>query len=242
MARENFAIEKGLRILKENLDHAQDNSIDILFGSGAPGGDAGEQDASFEGSLYLDVANTADTKLYVKNANAGATGDWELLRSRSLWTLAGVAVEAADMGTFTGSTLTSNSDIKTLLQELENAVEAITGDVRTQQTGVTATTTLDSIGVDNILSCEWEVHAREDASPANVKVAKIIAVHDGTAAADAANVDAAVFAKLRIGSNFNTNTTVDLDGTGAGQTMRLRVSSSSAGVTYTARRTTITTP
>lgn len=242
MARELFSIEKGLRLLKENLDAAQDNSIDILFGVGAPGGDAGEQDGAFEGSIYLDTDNTDDTKIYVKNANAGAAADWELLRSRQIWNVIGVAVEAADMGTFTGSTLSDNQDIKTLLQELENAVEAITGDVRTQQAGVTAAVTLDSVGVDSVLACEWEVHMREDASPANVKVEKVIALHDGTSGADAVNVDDSVFAKLRIGSNFNADISVDLNGTGAGQTMRLRVSSSTAGVTFTARRTTVTAP
>lgn len=242
MARDLFSVEKGLRLLKENLDSAQDNSIDILFGSGAPGGDAGEQDGAFEGSLYLDTDNTGDLRLYTKNANAGAAADWELIRSRQLWNVIGVAVEAADMGTFTGSTLSDNQDIKTLLQELETAVEAITGDVRTQQSGVTAATTLDSVGVDTVLACEWEVHAREDASPANVKVFKIIAVHDGTAVADAVNVDDSVFAKLRLGSNFNTSVGVVLSGTGASQEMQLQVSSSTAGVTFTARRTTVTAP
>ena len=242
MARELFGIEKGLRLLKENLDSAQDNSIDILFGSGAPGGDAGEQDGAFEGSLYLNTDNTGDTRLYAKIANAGAAADWELVRSKSIWDVIGVAVEAADMGTFTGSTLSDNQDIKTLLQELETAVEAITGDVRTQQVGVTAATTLDSIGVDNILACEWEVHMREDATPANVKVAKIIAVHDGTSGADAVNVDDSVFARLKLGANFNADISVDLNGTGVSQEMRLRVSSSTAGVTFTARRTTITAP
>lgn len=242
MARDVFSIEKGLRILKENLDAGQDNSIDILFGSGVPGGDAGEQDAAFEGSLYLNTDNTGDLRMYAKVANAGATADWELIRSAQLWSVIGVAVEAADMGTFTGSTLSDNQDIKTLLQELETAVESITGDVRTEQAGVTAAVTLDSIGVDGILACEWEIHAREDASPANVKVFKLIAVHDGTAVADASGVDDSVFARLKLGSNFNTDLSVDLDGVGAAQEMRLRVSSSSAGVTYTARRTTITAP
>ena len=242
MARELFSIEKGLRFLKENQDASQDNAIDILFGSGAPGGDAGEQDGAFEGSLYLDTNTAGDTRLYAKIANTGATSDWELLRSRQLWNVIGVAVEAADMGTFTGSTLSDNQDIKTLFQELENAIEAITGDVRTQQAGVTTETTLDSVGVDSVLACEWEVHIREDASPANVKVQKVIAIHDGTDSADAVNVDDSVFAKLRIGSNFNATVSVDLDGVGPAQTMRLRVASSTAGVTFTARRTTITAP
>ena len=108
-----------------------------------------------------------------------------------------------------------------------------------QSPGVTAAVTLDSVLVDDVLACEWEVHAREDANPARVKVLKVLALHDGHSGADASNVDDTQFAKLKIG-NFNTQVSVDLDGTGAAQTMRLRVASSTAGVTFSARRTDIT--
>jgi len=242
MARDLFEIEKGLRLLKENQDASQDNSISILFGSGAPGGDTGEQDAAFEGSLYLNTDNSTDPKLYFKNANAGAAADWELVRSKSIWDVIGVAVEASDMGTFTGSTLSSNQDIKTLLQELESALEAITGDVRVEAAGVTTEIVLDSVGVDDVLAAEWELHMREDANPSNVKIQKIFALHDGTSIADATDAKDSVFGKKKIGSNFNTEVTVGVSGTGPAQVMELKVASSSAGVTYTARRTTITAP
>ena len=73
MARVLHQIEKGLRISKENSDT---EFIDFLFGSAAPGGDAGEQDAAPIGSLFLQQ-NGASSKLYQKVANAGNTSDWQ---------------------------------------------------------------------------------------------------------------------------------------------------------------------
>ena len=50
---------------------------------------------------------------------AGRTND----ANNELITLTGVALNASDLGTFTGTTITDNSSIKTALQELETAVE-----------------------------------------------------------------------------------------------------------------------
>jgi hypothetical protein len=69
--RVNHGIEKALRIYKENSDT---EFIDLLFGAGAPGGDAGEQDAAPIGSMYLRTNGT----LYQKVANAAALSDWQL--------------------------------------------------------------------------------------------------------------------------------------------------------------------
>lgn len=44
----------------------------------------------------------------------------------TLYVLLGVAVGAIDFGTFTGSTLLDNEDAKTLFQQLETALEAVT--------------------------------------------------------------------------------------------------------------------
>ena len=66
---------------------------------------------------------------------------------------------------------------------------------------------------------------------------KVTALHDGTASADASNVDDTVHTKLSVGSNFNFVVSVDLNGTGGTQEMRLRASSSTAGVAVEARRT-----
>jgi len=77
---------------------------------------------------------------------AGRTNDV----NNEIIALTGVALNASDLGTFTGSTITDNSSIKTALQELETAAETqftttdgnftVTGDLTVQGT----TTTVDS--------------------------------------------------------------------------------------------------
>lgn len=153
---------------------------------------------------------------------------------QDLQTLSGVAQGSTDLGTFTGTTIQDNRNDKQALQDLETALESLEGN--SQAAGVTTITTLDSVKVDDILGCEWEVHMREDATPANVKMIKVFATHNGTAAADATSTDSTVFGKLKLGSNFNASVSVDVNGTAAAQTMRLRVASTSAGVTFTAKR------
>ena len=70
----------------------------------------------------------------------------------------------------------------------------------------------------------------------------IAGVHDGIIApgtpADAANIDDALYAKLKIGATFNQVVLIDINGVGASQTMRLRVSASAA-ITASARRRSI---
>lgn len=73
MARVLHNIEKGVRLSKENSDT---DFVDILFGSAAPGGDAGEQDDAPIGSFYL-RKNGASSKIYQKIADTNATSDWQ---------------------------------------------------------------------------------------------------------------------------------------------------------------------
>ena len=71
MARDMFALEKGLRIFKENSDSVY---VDFIFGSSAPGGDSGEQDAASIGSVYL----RDNGSFYQKIAATNSTSDWQL--------------------------------------------------------------------------------------------------------------------------------------------------------------------
>lgn len=146
-------------------------------------------------------------------------------------TLSGVARGATDLGAFTGRAIADNRKIKEALQDLETALEA-----RSQATGVTAQATVDQVLVDNIKMAKWLVHAFEEATPANIKSMEVIAVHNGTNAADATSVDNSVAGVVKLGGNFNLDISVDLSGAGAAQVMRLRAQSSTAGVTVTARR------
>jgi len=155
-----------------------------------------------------------------------------------LITLSGVAENSTDLGSFTGTTIADNETVKGALQDLETALEAISGGETVTQTGVTTVTTIDEVVVDDFHACEWEVVAFEEAAPADKKYFKITGFHDGTAAADATSVKDKVNDKMNFGS-FNLSTSIDLNGAGAAQRMRLRISSTSAGVTVIARRTCV---
>lgn len=71
MARVLHGIEKGIRLYGENSDSS---FVDKLFGTAAPGGDSGEQDAAPIGSIYqrTDVGGG----LYKKITSTNSTSDW----------------------------------------------------------------------------------------------------------------------------------------------------------------------
>ncbi len=83
--------------------------------------------------------------------------------------------------------------------------------------------------VDGILGVEWTVHARSTVTAAKVWSAKILAIHNGTATADASDVDYNTFSVLKMGGNISQlDFEVDVSGTGAAQVLRLRASSGEA--------------
>ena len=71
MSRENYGVERGLRIYDENSDTA---FIDVLSGSGAPPGTSGKTDEASVGSLYTDRSNG---DLYRKIADTSSASDWD---------------------------------------------------------------------------------------------------------------------------------------------------------------------
>lgn len=70
MARSYFAIEKGLRVSAENSA----DGFNIIFGDSWPGGDAGDQDGSEIGTLYIQQGSSP--QLLQKLTNNGNTYDW----------------------------------------------------------------------------------------------------------------------------------------------------------------------
>jgi hypothetical protein len=79
------------------------------------------------------IATCADIKSYTDTevsvvATAVADNDDDIL---ALQTLSGVADEAVDMGTFTGSLLTANQDVKALIQIVGTAIEGNDTDIAT---------------------------------------------------------------------------------------------------------------
>lgn len=246
----------GIKIA--DVDFAFASGIDIAAGYAAASGDVAAGDSVQEAIQKLDGVNDAQDTLLGTAQGATDLGTFtgdiisdntvvttalqeletELVDTRDnvddLILLSGVAENEQDLGSFTGTTIADDSTIKEALQDLELAVEATqaTGEA----TGVTAVTTVDSVLVDNYEMVEWEVVSYEDATPANKKFQKVTALHDGTASADATEVDDSVHTKLKVGSPYNISYTVDLDGTGAAQVMRLQVASTTAGVTVKFRR------
>jgi hypothetical protein len=154
-----------------------------------------------------------------------------------LITLSGVAENATDLGTFTGAIIPDSSTIKGALQSIETYIETLEFGVAFTGSGVTTAVTADSVLVDDVHSVEWEMVVWEEATPANKIFQKITALHDGTASADASNVDDVAHTKLKLGSNFDLDVSVDLNGAGGAQEMRLRIASGTAGIAYEVRRT-----
>lgn len=155
-----------------------------------------------------------------------------------LITLSGVAKGEVDLATFSGTTIQDNRTIKQALQDLETALEAVSGGSKDQELGVTTATRVGEVLVDDADQVEWEVLIVDAANPDNKKKLKISALHDGTVSADAANVDIDKFAKLKIGSNFNASVSVTLSGTGVTQDIAVEVASTEpSGVNVYTRRT-----
>lgn len=222
MALQNFKIEKGLHIVGENTDVG----VQHLFGSGAPGSVA-QENAAEVGSIYTDSASGL---LYYKITSGSGTDKWEQAARGpevdDLITLSGVAANSVDLGTFTGSVIPDNSDVKEALQSLETFAETIK--VYGSLGAITTAQTLDSVSVDAYDAVEWYLVVSLDSAPSRKIIEKIHAAHNGTASADATVVDNTIFGKLQIGNNFNLTVSVDLDGVTTAQVMRLRIAASSA--------------
>lgn len=79
MALDFFRVIKGIEIENDALT----SRVNVLQGTGAPGGDAGEQDAAPRGSVFLrtDVA-TGGMQFYWKSGTANTTADWEIGASK----------------------------------------------------------------------------------------------------------------------------------------------------------------
>lgn len=73
MSRNFFALEKGIRVYKEN---SSVDYVEYIFGAGAPVGTSGETDFAPLGSLYNDTTNG---DLYIKRQQDGLATDWTLV-------------------------------------------------------------------------------------------------------------------------------------------------------------------
>lgn len=159
---------------------------------------------------------------------------------KDLTTLSGVAQGAVDLGTGFSSCIADNRNNKEAFEDLIVCIETLSN--AKQTAGFSIPTHHDVVLVDDVLATEWECHVFEDATPANIKVFKVWATHNGTASADATTTDHTNNAKLKQGGNFNLDVSMQLIGAGASQEMRMLVDTTEAGLTITTRRTDVIAP
>lgn len=215
MSRIGTIAEKLLAITPENGDVG----VELIFGTGAPGGAGGEPDDAPVGSIYL---RTDSYKLYKKDADTDAAADW--IDLGSFFDLIGVTEGDLDLGTFTGDIISDSTDIKTALQELETYIENILED-NNSQTGVIAETVIDSELVDEYSRVVWEVTLYDVADRSKQRSFQITGSHNGHSAADATTVEDNKVNKHAHGASFNRTVSIGLSGAGAAQVMQLKVAS-----------------
>lgn len=226
---------------------ATDDMFAVKYNLPDPAGQENQAIVTYDGTNCIKVADVdfaTATGIVLSGAYAAATGDpaggdsVELGIAKidgnvdQLTSAVGVSQGDANMGTYTGNLLNDNESAKQNIQQLEDAAEGFPE----IQTGVSASTVLDAVLVDQFRSCVWLVTAFDEASAADTKSFMVHGLNDGTAAADAANVTDDVFTSEKLNGNFNTNVSVVLNGTGATQEMRLQVNTTELNVTYTAVR------
>lgn len=233
MALGNFRIEAGLEIYESNsLD-----GIHIIQGDGIPPGTSGPTDDAPIGSLYADRTNSL---LYRKQSNTSSAIDWQRFTDEGVYTLIGTAFDASDLGTFTGATISDNATVKQALQDLETALEAISGAAVAENNNVTTPVVLDSCLVDECFYAEWELFMVENGAQGNRRAIKITAMHDGSldGTVDATITDVSKHTRLQMGANNGWTYDIGLSGAGGAQAMELTVSATNAA-TFKSRRTDI---
>lgn len=233
MARSNFRIEQGIEILTPNGT----TGTWLLQAAGAPLGTSGATDSAPIGSVYM--KNDGSGELYRKKTSTSSASDWVRFVDESIYTAMGISFGDTDMGTYTGNIITDNVDQAQVNQELETAIEAISGG-STETTNVPAgtPTTVSTCLVDACNGVEWEVCAYEQGSEATKEFFKLASLHNGTSTADATAFDEAVHTKLKLADISGLTFTSKLAGTGAAQTLGLEISATAA-ITVKVRRTDI---
>lgn len=156
-----------------------------------------------------------------------------------LITLSGVAENATDHGTMDqGDILSDGLTTNALFKEVDAELTRQRG--KSSSTGITGGfVTVDSVLVDNVANCQWNITVQDNTTPANKQHFSVFAGHNGTASADASAVDDSASKILKQGSTFNVQYQVVLIGTGASQTMALQFNSTDTIDVYAKRVETL---
>jgi hypothetical protein len=190
---------------------------------------------SFSGSTLSDGQNQKQLFQEVENNLEANRADIDDLR-----TLSGTADGETDHGLMDqGEILSDNETTNALFKETDAELTKQRG--KSSVSGVTTISDVDTVLVQEVYACSWQVVVENAASPSNRRAFEIFAAHNATAVSSASAVDDTVSKILKLGSNFNYSISVDINGAGATQEMRLRVSSTEpSGVNvYTKRIETL---
>jgi hypothetical protein len=134
-----------------------------------------------------------------------------------------------------GDILSDSSTSNALFKEVDAELTRQRG--KSSGSGITTNTTIDQVLVDEVSACKWLITIENTASPANKIHVEAFVGHNGHASADASGLDDTVYAKLKLGSNFNYDLNFVLAGSGASQFMRMEISSTEpSGVNIYAKR------
>ena len=143
---------------------------------------------------------------------------------------AAIAQEIIDRGTAVGNEATARNDADVLMQTDITALQTKLNHARTvAQALATTSTVFGGVSVDVVEAAKWIVSVRgTGADAAKKQVVEVLAIHNGTAVADATAVDYTVYAKLKIGTLPGLTFVVNTSGTGVTQNMNLTVTATNA--------------
>lgn len=130
------------------------------------------------------------------------------------------------------------TDGETLTQSIDSLDQAVAANsvVRTVVTGITTTfTTVDSLLVDDYQGAKWLVVAFSEGNPDRKRAFEIWAINDGTAVADATEVDFNRYSRLRTGPIPGLDFDVIVSGTGVAQVMELQARANAAITVHATR-------
>jgi len=191
-------------------------------------------------SVFILVSNDpivvdTDAQTFVKATDADTLAELQFIRTFIGKTGAGSETPDYSSNNYVADATSLETAIGALDAQVgTNAAEILEARTETSLTNVTAITVLDSVLVDAVAACKWQVHCEGNllADAAKKVVVEIFATHDGHnngAGADAADADYTVFAKLKMGAALTGLLfTVDVTGALGAQTMRLSITSTTA--------------
>ena len=197
------------------------NQRDLTTLSGVSQGSV--DNGTFTGATIPDAQTTKQALQALETAHEEVDANVD-----DLITLSGVAENATDNGTMDSGTILSDAaTTNALLKEVDAELTKQQG--KSSLAAVTTITTLDSVLVDDVSACQWNITVSKTSAPAQKKHLVVFAGHNGHAAADATVVDDTEFAKLKLGANFNTTVGVALNLAGASQEMIITITSTEPG-------------